>query len=133
MNPRVLELLVKEGLLTQDQAQRALADQKRTGERLTTSLTRLGYLKEEDLLDFLSDQAHLEGVAVHIRTLPAELDAAQCEHALQRMRDNANVFLEATVRRSVVDAKSAPNRSAGLHDQRIPWSPGVAVGVAFHL
>jgi type IV pilus assembly protein PilB len=54
MNPRLLDLLVKEGLLTQDQAQKALADQRRTGERLGTCLTRLGFLKEEDLLDFLS-------------------------------------------------------------------------------
>ncbi len=54
MNPRLLDLLVKEGLLTQDQAQKAVADQRRTGERLALVLTRLGFLKEEDLLDFLS-------------------------------------------------------------------------------
>jgi type IV pilus assembly protein PilB len=54
MNPRLLDLLVKESLLSQDQAQKALADQRRTGERLASSLTRLGFLKEEDLLDFLS-------------------------------------------------------------------------------
>jgi type IV pilus assembly protein PilB len=54
MNPRLLDLLVKEGLLSQEQTQKALADQRRTGERLTTCLTRLGLLREEDLLDFLS-------------------------------------------------------------------------------
>jgi type IV pilus assembly protein PilB len=54
MNPRLLDLLVKEGLLTPDQSQRALGDQRRTGERLASILTRLGFLKEEDLLDFLS-------------------------------------------------------------------------------
>ena len=54
MNPRLLELLVKEGLLSADQAQKATADQRRTGERLASVLTRLGLLKEDDLLDFLS-------------------------------------------------------------------------------
>ena len=54
MNPRLLELLVKEGLLSQDQAQRAVGEQRRTGERLATILTRLSFLREEDLLDFLS-------------------------------------------------------------------------------
>ena len=54
MNPRLLELLVKENLLTADQAQKATAEQRRTNERLSVVLTRLGFLKEDDLLDFLS-------------------------------------------------------------------------------
>jgi type IV pilus assembly protein PilB len=54
VNPRLLELLVKENLLTQDQAAKAIADQRRSGERLATVLTRLAFIGEEDLLDFLS-------------------------------------------------------------------------------
>ena len=54
MNPRLLELLVKENLLTADQAQKAMAEQRRTSDRLASVLTRLGFLKEDDLLDFLS-------------------------------------------------------------------------------
>jgi type IV pilus assembly protein PilB len=54
VNPRLLELLVKEDLITQDQAGKALADQRRSGERLATVLTRLGFLTEEEILDFLS-------------------------------------------------------------------------------
>ena len=54
MNPRLLELLVKENLLSQDQAQKALADQRRSGERLATVLTRLAFITEDELLDFLS-------------------------------------------------------------------------------
>ena len=54
MNPRLLELLVKENLLTQDQASKALADQRRSGERLATVLTRLAFITEDELLDFLS-------------------------------------------------------------------------------
>jgi type IV pilus assembly protein PilB len=54
VNPRLLELLVKENLLTQDQAGKAMTDQKRSGERLATVLTRLNFLSEDELLDFLS-------------------------------------------------------------------------------
>jgi type IV pilus assembly protein PilB len=54
MNPRLLELLVKENLLNADQAQKATAEQRRSSERLGTVLRRLGFLSDEDLLDFLS-------------------------------------------------------------------------------
>jgi type IV pilus assembly protein PilB len=54
VNPRLLDLLVKENLLTSDQAQKAVADQRRSGERLGTVLTRLGFITEEEMLDFLS-------------------------------------------------------------------------------
>ena len=54
MNPRLLELLVKENLLSSDQAAKAAAEQRRTNERLGTILKRLGYLSDDDLLDFLS-------------------------------------------------------------------------------
>jgi type IV pilus assembly protein PilB len=54
MNPRLLDLLVKENLLTVDQAQKATAEARKTSERLGTTLKRLGFLSDEDLLDFLS-------------------------------------------------------------------------------
>jgi type IV pilus assembly protein PilB len=54
LNPRLLELLVKENLLNQDQAAKAVTEQRRSGERLATILTRLGFLSEDELLDFLS-------------------------------------------------------------------------------
>jgi molybdopterin synthase catalytic subunit len=38
VNPRLLDLLVKENLLTSDQAQKAVTDQRRSGERLATVL-----------------------------------------------------------------------------------------------
>jgi type IV pilus assembly protein PilB len=52
--PRLLELLVTEGALTTEQAQQAAADQRKTGDRVGTVLTRLGFLTEEDLLACLS-------------------------------------------------------------------------------
>ena len=54
MNPRLGELLVKEGLLAAEQLQKAVAEQKKSGERLSMTLKRLGLVSEEQLLDFLS-------------------------------------------------------------------------------
>jgi type IV pilus assembly protein PilB len=52
--PRLLELLAREGLLTREQVQRAVAEQRKTGERLAAVLKRLDLLAEDELLDFLS-------------------------------------------------------------------------------
>src|SRR6516225_4169253 len=54
MNPRLLEMLIKDNLLTADQAQKATAEQRRSNDRLGTVLRRLGFLGDDDLLDFLS-------------------------------------------------------------------------------
>ena len=56
--PRVLlgELLVGKKLITQDQLDIALRDQKLTREFLGSILVKRGYVKEEDLLKALADQ-----------------------------------------------------------------------------
>jgi len=54
MNPRLGDLLVKEGLLSSDQLLRAVGEQRRSNESLSLILKRLGFLAEEQLLDFLS-------------------------------------------------------------------------------
>ncbi len=54
MNPRLGDLLVKEGLLSSDQLLRAVGEQRRSNEPLSLILKRLGFLAEEQLLDFLS-------------------------------------------------------------------------------
>ncbi len=56
MSARLGELLVKEKLITPEQLQKALEEQKRTGGRLGMSLTRLGFISETDLTNFLSRQ-----------------------------------------------------------------------------
>src|SRR5262245_41777425 len=54
MNPRLLELLVKDNLLIPDAAQQATAQQRRTTDRVGTVLRRLAPLSDEDLRKFLS-------------------------------------------------------------------------------
>ncbi len=53
---RLGELLVRNKLIDEKQLAKALEEQKATGGRLGASLTKLGFLKEEDLAAFLSRQ-----------------------------------------------------------------------------
>ncbi|MDR7491975.1 MAG: type IV-A pilus assembly ATPase PilB [Armatimonadota bacterium] len=71
--PRLLELLVREGLLSPGQAQTATAEQRRTGERLTSVVTRLGYVAEGDLLDFLSRTYGLPVINLQRLEVPEEV------------------------------------------------------------
>ncbi len=56
MVERIGELLLKERLITPEQLQRAIEEQKRSGGRLGYNLTKLGYITEQDLTNFLSKQ-----------------------------------------------------------------------------
>jgi type IV pilus assembly protein PilB len=56
MSTRLGELLVRENLISLDQLQRAQDEQKKSGKRLGYSLTKLGYIAENDLTEFLSKQ-----------------------------------------------------------------------------
>jgi MSHA biogenesis protein MshE len=53
---RLGDLLVESGIITQQQLEAALTDQKRSGKRLGRTLIELGYLEDQTLLDFLSRQ-----------------------------------------------------------------------------
>ena len=56
MSGRLGELLVREKLISPVQLQQALEEQKKSGERLGTTLTRLGLVEESELTSFLSKQ-----------------------------------------------------------------------------
>jgi type IV pilus assembly protein PilB len=55
-NERLGELLVQEDLISPEQLETALAEQKVSGGRLSYHLSRLGYLEESELADILSRQ-----------------------------------------------------------------------------
>jgi type IV pilus assembly protein PilB len=55
-NGRLGDRLIQAGLITKAQLEKALEEQKRTGGLIGSNLIKLGYLKEEDLLHFLSKQ-----------------------------------------------------------------------------
>ena len=53
---RMGELLVRDKLISQQQLEGAMAEQGKTGEKLGQCLVRLGYIEENDFLNFLSKQ-----------------------------------------------------------------------------
>ena len=56
---RLGELLLEKGLITEEQCQRALDVQKKSGKRLGQTIIELGFVKEEELLQVLSKQMAL--------------------------------------------------------------------------
>jgi len=61
---RLGELLIKRNYITPEQLKRALDEQKLKGGRLESNLIRLGYIKEEELLSFLSAQYRVPSVKI---------------------------------------------------------------------
>ena len=56
MDDRIGDLLVKENLLSREQLAKAKAEAQRRGERLGAQISKLGYLQESDLNDFVAKQ-----------------------------------------------------------------------------
>jgi type IV pilus assembly protein PilB len=60
--PRIGDLLLKEGLITQDQLNKALQEQRHNGTRVGYNLVKLGYVKETDLTRMLARQHKMPAV-----------------------------------------------------------------------
>ncbi len=105
---RIGDLLVEHNVINQDQLKIALSEQKVLGRKLGQTLISLGYIGEQDLLDFLSKQLHLplidlkhhdfnvdlislfpETIARRYRALPLE---DQQTHFLVGMADPTDLF-----------------------------------------
>ena len=59
------EILVKQGLLKPDQFAAAVEEQKKSGQKLTTSIVQLGFLKENQILRALEKHYAVPGVEVN--------------------------------------------------------------------
>ena len=70
---RLGDLLVAEGLLTDEQLKQALAEQKGTTEKIGSILIRLNYINEEQLIGFLSRQYGIPSI-----TLPSSTSTPMC-------------------------------------------------------
>ena len=62
MNQRLGQLLVRNNLITTEQLQQAMAQQKASGGRLGHELTKLGFLSETDITEFLSQQYNVPAI-----------------------------------------------------------------------
>ena len=58
------EILIKRNYITPDQLKKALDEQKLKGGRLESTLVKLGYIKEDELLSFLSAQYRVPSVKI---------------------------------------------------------------------
>ncbi len=64
MNERIGELLVKENLLSTEQLQKARAEAASKGERLGAQITKLGFLEENELTDFVAKQYGVPSISL---------------------------------------------------------------------
>ena len=83
---RLGDMLVERGVITEFQILAALNDQRRWGNRLGTSLIRLGFIHEETLTEFLATQYGLPGVDLQKEAPDAKaLKTLSPEVALERV------------------------------------------------
>jgi type IV pilus assembly protein PilB len=64
LTERLGELLIKRNYITPEQLKKAVDEQKLKGGRLESNLVRLGYIKEDELLSFLSAQYRVPSVKI---------------------------------------------------------------------
>jgi type IV pilus assembly protein PilB len=64
LSERLGDLLIKRNFITPDQLKKAQEEQKMKGGRLESNLIRLGYIKEDELLSFLSAQYRVPSVKI---------------------------------------------------------------------
>lgn len=70
---KIGELLLQEGLISQEQLSRALEDQSQTGERVGAALIKLGYISEDMLAEFIAKQFHVPQVSLTKLNIPREI------------------------------------------------------------
>ena len=108
MAERLGEMLIKAGLISQDQLEEALQLQKTNGGKLGYNLVRLGHVKEEDITSLLSEQygvpaIHLEHFEIDesiLKHIPADVAQKYLVIPIERtgatltvaMADPSNVF-----------------------------------------
>ena len=72
MTEKIGEMLIKSGIISQEQLQEALKLQKTQGGRLGFNLVKLGFVKEEDITSLLSEQYGVP--AIHLEHFDIEED-----------------------------------------------------------
>ncbi|MBN1578238.1 MAG: Flp pilus assembly complex ATPase component TadA [Chitinispirillaceae bacterium] len=78
---RIGEVLLEQGLITQEQLQRGLEEQRKSGMRLGKCLVKLGFISEMKLVDILSAQLDIQHVVLEnfsfsrklVRIVPKEM------------------------------------------------------------
>ena len=109
--PRIGDLLLREGLVTQDQLNKALAEQRHNGTRVGYNLVKLGFVKETDLTRMLARQHKMPAVDLTkfqvdpriAKLIPAELALKHNVLPLKRDGRTLTVAMSDPATMSVLD------------------------------
>ncbi|RYV03455.1 MSHA biogenesis protein MshE [Shewanella sp. OPT22] len=86
LKKRLGDLLVENGIISEEQLMEALAEQRNSGKKLGKTLTDLRHISEEQLLTFLSQQLNLPFLDISRRPISAEVVALLPEVQARRYR-----------------------------------------------
>ncbi|WP_243316723.1 hypothetical protein [Geothrix paludis] len=126
---RLGELLVESGLITPAQLQSAITHQKIARGRLGSNLVALGYISEEVLMDFLSQQAGVPQMDVRNLAVPPEV----LKLVPHRLADQFTVLPVATREpKSLVLAMSDPSDLNAMDSARFASGLHIQPVVASH-
>jgi len=84
MSVRLGQLLVREKVISEDQLQRAVAEQKLKGVTLNAALIELGVLREDDILDFLHKKYGFVSITIGDQELDPKLIDLVGEQCMQK-------------------------------------------------
>ncbi len=99
MTDKIGDLLLQKNIITSEQLTTALGEQKKNGGRLGSALTRLGYIHESELLQFLSEQYNVPSINLSefvidpevLRIIPPEV--AEKYHVMPLSVKNSNLIV----------------------------------------
>src|SRR5205823_7304733 len=127
---RLGELLVSEGVISQDQLHEALREHRRSKERLGAVLARRGLVTEERLVELLSKEHGLPSVDIRQQVVSAEIVALVPAHLARKHE----VLPLSRVDGALTVAMSDPTNVVAMDEiaaaTRLTVLPGVAAGAA---
>jgi type IV pilus assembly protein PilB len=108
---RLGDLLIRDGLITREQLQQALTDQKGTGNRLGYTLVKLGFVEETEITKMLARQYRMPAVDLSrfevderiVKLVPAEVAVKHTVLPLKREGRTLTVAMSDPTNGAVVD------------------------------
>ncbi len=114
MHERLGQLLVRNKVITTDQLQKAVEQQKSSGGRLANQLSKLGYLSETALTDFLSQQYNVPSINLN----EYDIDPAVLKYVSADIAKKHLVIPISRTGASLIVAMSDPSNMQVIEDIR---------------
>src|SRR5204863_6806252 len=127
---RIGELLVAEGVISQDQLHEALREHRRSKERLGSVLARRGLVTEERLVEVLSKEHGLPSVDVRQQPVPAEILALVPGHLARKYEVLPLSRVDGALTLAMSDPTNVVDMDEIAATTRLTVLPVVAVGAA---